>query len=553
MPDEYDPGAGSASVEAGYAALRAGLWEEARSAFEAALRRAEDPAALEGLSRAAWWLGEREGSHRGGERAYLRYREEGDDRSAARVALWLAREYLVNFGPAAGQGWLARAQTLLADAGECAEAGWLALQQLDSARAEEIETTARYAVDLARRYHDADLEAVALAHVGFALVLGGRISEGTAWLDESMAVVSAGEVQDFVAAGIAYCTVIGACERAFDFDRAEQWCRVTEDFSRRHHHVPLFVLCRTYYADVLIATGRWAEAEEIIRPALDAEVAPPQVVERGLVLLATLRARQGRIDEARRLVADLQGQPQAAAVLADVYLATGQAELAVAMLERALGEGGVDGLSRLPLLRRLIDARLAQGDRDGARHSAQLVCELAQTSRLESVSALADLAEGKVAFAEGDSSRGRHLLELAVRKLRGVQLPLERAEAQLELARELAASQPQLAVADAKAALRGFEELGAERHADAAAQLLRSLGQKGRYGPRQRGQLTKREAEILRLLGEGLANPEIAERLYVTRKTVEHHVGHILAKLELRNRAEAVAYALSRRERLAPK
>ena len=65
-----------------------------------------------------------------------------------------------------------------------------------------------------------------------------------------------------------------------------------------------------------------------------------------------------------------------------------------------------------------------------------------------------------------------------------------------------------------------------------------------RSGAKGVGQLTDREQQVLRLLSAGLSNPEIAQRLHVSRKTAAHHVSHILTKLNLRNRAEVVAYAM---------
>jgi DNA-binding NarL/FixJ family response regulator len=100
-----------------------------------------------------------------------------------------------------------------------------------------------------------------------------------------------------------------------------------------------------------------------------------------------------------------------------------------------------------------------------------------------------------------------------------------------------------LALTEARAALEAFDRLQAARHVDAAAAVLRSLGAPATSARRGGGLLSKREAEVLDLLGHGLSNPEISDRLYISRKTVEHHVGNILAKLGLRSRAEAAAYA----------
>jgi DNA-binding NarL/FixJ family response regulator len=102
-----------------------------------------------------------------------------------------------------------------------------------------------------------------------------------------------------------------------------------------------------------------------------------------------------------------------------------------------------------------------------------------------------------------------------------------------------------VAFAEARAALAGFEELGAARDADAAAAFLRARGVKAaRRGPKGIGLLTKRELEVLELLGEGLSNPQIAQLLFLSRKTVEHHVASVLSKLGLSGRGEAGAYAV---------
>lgn len=158
----------------------------------------------------------------------------------------------------------------------------------------------------------------------------------------------------------------------------------------------------------------------------------------------------------------------------------------------------------------------------------------------------AAIVAGRIAVARGEHDLAIAEFERAIELLSNVEFPLETARAKRELARVLARRQPEVAIAEARAALGTFERLGAAVDADATASLLRSLGAPARSGPRKAGVLTERERQVLELIGHGLSNPEIANRLYISRKTASHHVSNVLAKLGLPNRAAAAAHAARR-------
>ena len=111
----------------------------------------------------------------------------------------------------------------------------LALMGCDRPDVDILEASADRALAIALEFGDHDLEVLALADGGLALITQGRIREGFDRLDSAMAAIAAGEVADFGLAGQSFCSMLTGCDRAGDVNRVEEWVRVdTRNDARAH-------------------------------------------------------------------------------------------------------------------------------------------------------------------------------------------------------------------------------------------------------------------------------------------------------------------------------
>jgi len=536
-----------AEVPPGWASLRAGEWKEAEDSFEVELASAETGMALDGLARSRWWLGDVPRAVEAWERSYAAYRREGDDASAARAALFLSKEHGQTLGNhAVANGWLARAGDLAAVLPSSAIQGWVDLAEseaeMDPAGALDL---ASRALETGRRFRDPDLELAALGRVGLAEIWLCRVEEGMTRFDAAMAAATAGEPRDLRTLGDLFCSLMLAAEVTLEADRFEQWNHLLFDYMKKNNHPDALTFCGTCCAEVLGAAGQWDESEKWLTDTLRALESSGQRARcvHPATRLASLRVMQGRLEEAEALLRGYEDLPEATQPQVALYLAQGQTAMAAARLHRRLNQLGRDTLLAAPLLAQLIDVQLAQGDTEGARATAAMLAGTAEQSGLDRIAAEAELAAGSVASASGDPEEADERLGRAIELFTRHHMPHRAARAHLALARGVASTDPARAVEEARQALDAFERLGATRDADLAASFLRELGVGGRTGPKLLGELSKREVEVLRLLGYGLTNAEIAARLYISTKTVATHAGSIFAKLHVRNRAEAATFA----------
>jgi DNA-binding CsgD family transcriptional regulator len=383
-----------------------------------------------------------------------------------------------------------------------------------SSQMEEALEFGQRALELAEKFGDHRVRAHALNNVGSALLFSGR-DGGVEALEQSLAVALEHNLQEH--AGRAYANLASIAIEERMNEVATRYLPEGIAYCEEHEVQDCLDYIRAYGTHLDLNTGHWDKAARVAMELL--EHPPPPIPQRlpALAVLALVRARRGDpgvdplLDEAERLAlptGEFQSIGRAAAIRAEVAWYRG--DLARVAATAALGLQAGDGL-RDPYL---------QGELAYWGRWADAALEIP-----------AELAEPYALMIAGDWKRAADAWQL-------LGAPYERA---LALA---AGPEPAL-----RESLEILEELGAGPLAAIVRQRLRDLGVRGiPRGPRSSTRenpagLTSREVEVLRLLVYGHTNTELARRLHLSAKTVDHHVSSILEKLKVHSRTEAVAAA----------
>jgi DNA-binding CsgD family transcriptional regulator len=372
------------------------------------------------------------------------------------------------------------------------------------------------AIELAERLGDREILVHALTNVGSAEFQTGDI-DGRRKLERSLELALEAGLQEHAARAYTNLAVIAIAN--YDGEIGRSVLEAGIDFCREHDLDSWLDYLLGWLARVNLERGDWDAAAETAQAVVrNPRVAAPSRIT-PLAVLGRLRARRGEaevwpvLDEALELATvtgELQRLAPVAAARAEVLWLEGQS-------------GRVETETQETL-----ELALVHSD----RWSAGELCVWRRRAGVDEAVSSEQLAEPFALELAGEAEQAAALWE-------SLGYPYEAA-----LARASVDSEDLL-----RRSVAELQGLGATRAATRVARTLRERGFRDvRIGPRASTRdnpagLTTRELEVLALLTEGLRNREIAKRLSLSEKTVDHHVSAILRKLGVGSRGQAAAEA----------
>ena len=448
-------------------------------------------------------------------RAIDLHRATGDDRALARALAFAVRVNEINGRPEAAEACVAEAVAILeayppsADlAFALSQHAWLFDMRGDHVRATEL---ADQAISVGEESGD-ELSVIHALNTKGAATYSRGDPVGLSLLDEARRSANRAGYPFEEARALLNMTTVVLEQR--ELGLASDMFQQTSDTAARHQILAMEMHAQAQYADVLMWKGDWATAEDTATELGETVVLAHMVAGR---VLGRLQARQGR-PEARTTIDNNWTQWEAAGQQANlVGAAASQAE--------HMWLTGKKDPARIARFREILDQGVPIGPSWIFGDLAFWLWKLGAVT-----DAPIGIAEPYRLVMEGKTAEAA-----AIWEAKGV--PYERAVALMH--------GDQTARLEA---LKVFVELGATA---AEAKLRKALRDDGVVVPRGKGRdtvrhaagLTARRAEVLQLLDEDLSNSEIAERLFVSPRTIQNHVAAVLEKLHSSTRTEAVSRA----------
>jgi DNA-binding CsgD family transcriptional regulator len=373
------------------------------------------------------------------------------------------------------------------------------------------------AIELAERLDETEVLVAGLVNVG-TVELGHGLDEGRVKLLRGLKLALDAGLHRHAA--VTYCNLVASSREIRDYETALALLPAGLAFCDEHDLMAWDIYLGGWAAHIALDHGRWEEAAERARENLErTHGSLPHSRFRSLLVLGLLYARRGEADPWPEL-------DEALAIATNANELDTLGPIAVARAEARWLTGGTS------LIAEETAGTLARAEDSDQRW---LIGELALWRHRAGLSR-----------AGGDRLPGPYRAELAG----DVHVAAEfwrGCGCRYEAALALAGSDEE---DDLRESLRELQQLGTRPAAAIVARRLRERGARGvQLGPRSATRanpagLTARELDVLALVIRGDRNAEIASQLFLSQKTVEHHVSAILRKLGARTRGQAATEAI---------